>query len=574
MSGQFEIPGLGSSSRPGSSHTHPKPHDEAQPVTSQPSTEMEIDTAAPSEALTISKNDETEKKQSENTDVAVTDAAGSPPSLTSALEAMLGGLDTPQESSATSTQPNGIGQNGESHEQREQNGQEEPEQEQGQGDPEWEEDSSPYESSSDSSSSDDSDDEESEDGKNYKLLGPEETARLLMEMEGGSDDEGEGKAKGANSGAQVRTKNELPEEVVPKPDVVITPEMAITELGVVEHIVENTVVIKAITTGEYQVLDTGSVLCNEDRTVIAAVADLIGNVRQPRYTARFTNGEEIESFGLKLGAKVFYPPSHATYVFTQALREQKGTDASNWHDEEAGDDEMEFSDDEKEAEYKKQLKAKKKGNRGGKGGAGGRGGYSETPSFPAAGGLQYDDGDDDGPYRKLARPSSFAQSQQAPLESGYTNSYANSHGSFRGGRGRGQRGYGYGRGGRGNRGDSRGGHSLPPRPPRGQDYQPQSHQYNYPPGPPPPVANATYPPPPPQFYGAPNGTQQPNAQFPFQWPQNLPQGFVPPPPPQFTGQQAGSNPFFNPGLFAALQNQLQGQPGQQNSQWPGHGGAG
>ncbi|KAI0841428.1 NAF1-domain-containing protein [Hypoxylon sp. FL0890] len=568
MSGQFQIPGLGSSSGSGTSQTHSNPQDEAQHVTSQPSTEMEIDTAAPSETIPTSETVETSKREPENADVAiaVADAPASPPSLTSALEALLGGLDPPQESSATSAQPNSTEQNEQSHEQVEEGDQDE------QGDPEWEMDSSPYESSSDSSSSDDSDEDESEDGKHYKLLGPEETARILMEMEGGSDDEGEGKAKGTSSGAQVRTKNELPEEVVPKPDVVITPEMTITELGVVEHIVENTVVIKAITTGEYQVLDTGSVLCNEDRTVVAAVADLIGNVRQPRYTARFTNEEEIKSFGLDLGAKVFYPPSHATYVFTQALREQKGTDASNWHDEEAGDDEMEFSDDEKEAEYKRQLKAKKKGNRGGKGGAGGQGGYSEAPSFPAAGGLQYDDEDDDGPYRKLARPSSFAQGQQASSESGYTNSHTNSNGSFRGGRGRGQRGYGHGRGGRGNRGDSRGGHSLPPRPPRGQDYQPQSQQYNYPAAPPPPVTNMAYPPPPPQFYGTPSGQQQPNTQFPFQWPQNPPQGFVPPPPPQFTGQQPGSNPYYNPEFFAALQRQL--QAGQQNGQWPGHGGAG
>ncbi|KAI0114219.1 hypothetical protein F4776DRAFT_666882 [Hypoxylon sp. NC0597] len=65
-------------------------------------------------------------------------------------------------------------------------------------------------------------------------------------------------------------------------------------LCIVKHTGKETVVIKAITTGEYQVLDTGSGLCNEDQTVIAVAADLIGNVRQPRYTARFTNEEEIE----------------------------------------------------------------------------------------------------------------------------------------------------------------------------------------------------------------------------------------------------------------------------------------
>lgn len=376
MSGNFEIPGLSISRVPDDSQTQSNAPNEAQPVTSQPATEMDIDTPVPSESTPlpqiseaqIEKSEKSEKPES--SDVAIKDAPPSPPSLTSALEALLGGLDAPpQDPNVSSEQPNGAEQNGQPQEQDEQ------------GDPEWEEDSSPYESSSESSSSDDSDDE-SEDGKNYELLGPEETARILMEMEGGSDDEGEGKAKGNGSGAQVRTKNELPEEVVPKPDVVITPEMTITELGVIEHIVENTAVVKAITTGEYQVLDSGSVLCTEDRTVIAAVADLIGNVRQPRYTARFTNEEEIKSYGLEIGVKIFYPPSHAVYVFTQPLREQKGTDASNWHDEEAGDEEIEFSDDEKEAEHKRQLKAKKKGGRGGKGGVGGRGGHTEASSLP------------------------------------------------------------------------------------------------------------------------------------------------------------------------------------------------
>jgi hypothetical protein len=36
----------------------------------------------------------------------------------------------------------------------------------------------------------------------------------------------------------------------------------------------------------------------------------------------------------------------------------KGSDASNVHDEEVGDDEIEFSDDEAEAMYKRQLKRK------------------------------------------------------------------------------------------------------------------------------------------------------------------------------------------------------------------------
>ncbi|KAI1759427.1 NAF1-domain-containing protein [Hypoxylon sp. FL1150] len=552
MAGLFDIPGLAPLSG------------EETSTPSQPT--------APSNAIPPAQDAEMEDVKPEDVSTVIDEAPASPPSLTSGLEAMLGGLDPqPQEPILAPTQPNTTQQDDQSHEQ---------------GAPEWEEDSSPYESSSDSSSSDDSD-EESEDGKHYELLGPEETARILMEMDGGSDDDGDGKAKGSGSAAQVRTKNELPEEVVPKPDVVITPDMELIELGSIEHIVESTVVVKANTTGEYRVLDTGSVISKEDRTVIAAVADLIGNVLQPRYTARFTNDDEIKAFGLELGTKVFYTPKHASYVFTQALRQQKGTDASNWHDEEPADDEMEFSDDEKEAEYKRQQKAKKKGARGGRGGATGRGGH-ETSSVaaPDVSGLQYDD-DDDGPYKKLARPASLAQGTSAPLESGYTNNHRGN--TYRGGRGRGQRGH-HGRGGhdnRGNRGGARSGHSLPPRPPRGQEYQqPQPQQFNYPAAPPQTPPNMPYAAPP-QFYGSVNGQQgyqahqQPNPQFPFAWPQNIPQGFVPPPPPQFTGQPTGNNmPYYNPDFIQAIsqmQNQMQPQQnsqGQRKGEWPGFGGAG
>ncbi|XXG99350.1 hypothetical protein Hte_005687 [Hypoxylon texense] len=564
MSGLADIPGLA-----------PLPGPEAS---SQSQPTAPASTTLPPHGATV------EDKEQEDTDMATHEAPPSPPSLTSGLEALLGGLDpTPEESTTTPAQPSTTQQNDQSQDQSHEQSHE-------QGDPEWEEDSSPYESSSDSSSSDDSDGD-SEDGKQYELLGPEETARILMEMDVGSDDDGDGKAKGSGSAAQVRTKNELPEEVVPKPDVVITPDMELIELGSVEHIVENTVVVKANTTGEYRVLDSGSVLSTENRTVIAAVADLIGNVLQPRYTARFTNDDEIQAFGLELGTKVFYTPKHASYVFTQSLRQQKGTDASNWHDEEPGDDEMEFSDDEKEAEYKRQQKAKKRGGRGGRGGATGRGGHENPSSLPApeVSSLKYDD-EDDGPYRKLARPASLAQGISAPPESGYANNYAHRGSASRGGRGRGQRGH-HGRGGhdnRGNRGGARSGHSLPPRPPRAQEYQqPQPQQFNYPSTPAQTTPNMPYPAAP-QFYGTANGQQQgyqahqqPNPPFPFAWPANLPQGFVPPPPPQFTGQAAGNNmPYYNQDFIqtiSQMQNQMQNQQnpqGQQRGEWPGFGGAG
>ena len=496
---------------------------------------------------------------------APVEAPPSPPSLTSGLEALLGGLDP------TPAQPEAPAQNGENGTTEEASGEQEH--------PEWEEDSSPIESSSEESSSDSDDD--SEDDKDYPILGPEETARLLMEMEGGSDDDGEGKAKGGSGGGQVRTKNELPEEVIPVPDVKLEPDAKIVELGDVEHIVGNTIVVRANTTGEYQVLDSGSVICTEGRTVIAAVADLIGSVRQPRYTARFTSQEQIAELGLELGSKVFYPPDHATYIFTQALQGEKGTDASNWHDEEAGLDEMEFSDDEKEAEYKRQLKAKRKGGRGGKDGASGRGGGGVKPESsyssqqPVA--LKYDDDDDDddGPYKPLARPPGFGQGPPPhSVETGY-NKYSNNRGAHgnrgrgRGNRGRGNRGGQRGGRGGGGGGGGGGGFSLPPRPQgqfqhhqhQNQDEHQQQHQHQQQPPQPFPFPFPQTP------------------QFPFPWPANMPAMHhppPPPPPPQFGGQQQqqpqpGAGIFFNPAFYnAAAGGQWPGNLGQ--SQGQGHSG--
>ncbi|KAI0404643.1 Gar1/Naf1 RNA binding region-domain-containing protein [Xylaria palmicola] len=536
-----------------------------------------IDSANPQDAALEAVGDE-----------MMVDSPPSPPSLISGLEALLGGLDpqpepahTPSdpnrtaavntlgESNALSTGPNTVAQpresvGGDNGDMDEEN-------------PGWEVDSSPYESSSDSSSSDDSDDD-SDDEKDYKILGPEETARILMEMDGGSDDEGDGKGKGGGSG-MVRTKNEIPEAIIPRPDVEIKPEMEIAELGVIEHFVDNTAVIRANVSGEYQVLDTGSVLCLEDRTVIAALADVIATVREPRYTAGFASEEEIKSFGLEIGTKIFYPPTHANLGLTQVLKANKGTDASNWHDEEVADDEIEFSDDEKEAEHKRQLKAKKRGARGGRDGAASQGGRNDPLTKPpaTAGGLNYDD-DEDGPYRPLARPSGYGQSQsphggnEPPTgASAHPGSGVNRRGDFRGRGGR-------GRAARGNRGgNSRGGHSLPPRPQAqgGQGGQ-GTHNFQQQPaqlfnmsaspfamsGQPGPVF------PPPQQSSQPP-YQQPNQQFPFVWPQNPQAVFYPPPPPQFTGQQGTNEMQFSPQLLAALQNQIQNQQIQNNNQWTG-----
>ena len=336
---------------------------------------------------------------------------------------------------------------------------------------EWEADSSPLESSSDTDTSDLSSSEEDSDEEmegEYSMLGLEEQARILMQGDAASDDEGDDrKAGGKADGAQPRTAHEKLEEVIPKPDITLTNEK-IEELGTVEGIVESTVLVKAKVSGEYQVLESGSLLCLKDRTVVGVVAELFGRVEQPMYTIRFTNDAAIEEAGLSIpGTAVYYvEPPHSTFVFTQPLRSIKGSDASNFHDEEVGDDEMDFSDDEIEAEYKRRLKLKRQGRRDDRGG---RPSYqsdsrkpsgshahdgSATGSAYSSGAMEMNYDDVDEGYTPLPRPSNLHMMAQGlpPQDGRHFQTTSNSRGNDRRrGRGRG-RGHGFdhgrGRGGR------------------------------------------------------------------------------------------------------------------------------
>ncbi|GJN69652.1 hypothetical protein PLICBS_003702 [Purpureocillium lilacinum] len=594
MSG-FQIPGLGQA-KPNESlppvpvdtaiaavaSAGPEEHmPDAESSTAQPT--VLATEAAPSSSHGDGKPAELQDATEAHTateDSMVVDRAESP-SLTSALEAAIGGLGETATETTEATEVIAMTTAEPQPPLQEPAGTVELQNDQGDN-PEWEIDSSPYESSTDSSSSDSSD--EDSDNEGYELLGVEETARLLMDAEaGGSDDEGERGGRSGN-GSQLRTKNELAEEAIPRPDVTITVDMKIEELGSVEHIVENIMLIKAFTPGEYQVLDTGSVLCNADRVVIGAVAETIGKVLQPMYTVRFNSEDEIKELGVELGTKIFYPVDHASFVFTEPLKNMKGSDASNIHDEEVGDDEMEFSDDEKEAEYKRSLKQKKNKNKAGAAGDGGARGGGHRGAHPlrqevsaSSDTLNYDD--DDGPYKPLTRPPGFgaggpsSEPVELPPRSGFHRGGRRGEHRGRGGRGRG----GFGRGGRG-------GGNNPPRDgysqaPHGYGQYPQhAQQPQQQPQQQPAWAGPSHPAPPSQ---AP-APSMPAFGFQFPgWPQPQGQQGVPssgplpppPPPPGWPGQgqqqqqQPGGGAFVNPALLAALMSQMQAQRGGQ--QWGG-----
>lgn len=339
---------------------------------------------------------------------------------------------------------------------------------------EFELDSSPLASDSSSDDSTDTSSSDDSDADDYEMLSPAEQARRLMAEDGGSGDDSKG--KGRKAVAEVpRTLNEKPDELVPKPTVAVTEDMKIEELGLVENVVGNLALIRANISGEYQVLESGSLLCLHDRSVVGVVSETLGRVQQPYYSVRFTNATAIAEAGIEKHTKVFYVAQHSTTVFTQQLKAFKGSDASNLHDEEVGDDELEFSDDEAEAEHKRQVKLQRMAKRTARdsqpdgfsrgpqqrpGGPGPRlnGGLppvQENPPNSAKTVLNYDDADgmnvdgnedEDGLYTPLTRPSNLHEilSGKAPP----MNKYAN--------RGNSSRGRGDGTGGNRGRGDNRG----------------------------------------------------------------------------------------------------------------------
>lgn len=281
---------------------------------------------------------------------------------------------------------------------------------------EFELDSSPIHTTSD-----DTDDE------NYEMLDPAELSRRLIQEDGGSDDEGGVKVGHGAKSAPLRTLNEKPEEVVPKPDVAITGDMNILEAGIVETLVGNEISIAANASGEHQVLDAGTILCLQDRSVIGQIAETFGPVQRPYYIVRFTNAAAISEAGIYHRTKVFWVEKYANRVFTQNLS-VKGSDASNVHDEEVADAEIEFSDDEAEAEHKRRLKEAKQSTRGGQQAS--NDGISKTAPYgcvhnprPDIGPSQTHDSSimnyDDELYTPLPRPSDLhhaAGGGEAPVE--------------------------------------------------------------------------------------------------------------------------------------------------------------
>ncbi|KAL3624736.1 hypothetical protein CASFOL_031404 [Castilleja foliolosa] len=228
------------------------------------------------------------------------------------------------------------------------------------------ESSSSSSSSSDSSSSDEEEGEDSEAMRGEKKVKKEEETDLeegeimLSDTEGlvgwsdNEDDEDESVMTGP-----IKSKNELTVlPPVPSVSVTLEPHHQTLPVGVILSIVGAQVIVEGVE--KHNPLSESSILwITESRLPLGIIDEIFGPVKNPYYIVRYNSESEVPA-GIEQGTLISFVQEFANHVLNDKSLYQKGYDASGENDEELSD-ELEFSDDEKEAEYRKMIKMKKRG---------------------------------------------------------------------------------------------------------------------------------------------------------------------------------------------------------------------
>ncbi|XP_051976275.1 H/ACA ribonucleoprotein complex non-core subunit NAF1-like [Xyrauchen texanus] len=175
----------------------------------------------------------------------------------------------------------------------------------------------------------------------------------------------DGVAKGHGKGlAPVQTQDGLLLEDLPAVEnltISLTGDTEIEPVGMISSIVERLVIVESFK--NTPPLNEDSVLFSKDRNSIGKVFEVFGPVCQPYYVLRFNSHEDIDQKDLKIRDLVYFAPKikdFTDYIFTEQLKETKGSDASWKNDQEPPPEALDFSDDEQERLAKQKLKEQKR----------------------------------------------------------------------------------------------------------------------------------------------------------------------------------------------------------------------
>ncbi|KAL1362969.1 hypothetical protein HN51_011175 [Arachis hypogaea] len=231
--------------------------------------------------------------------------------------------------------------------------------------------SSSEESGSGDSDSDDDDEEEEENGEDAdadveveegEIDGSdddddgEKMVSWIMEDDGGDGDDDEADVGG---GEPIKSKNEL-EDLPPVPPINVTlePSHQMRPVGVVMSKLGAKVIVEGVE--KHDPLSEGSILwITESRKPLGLIDEIFGPVKNPYYVVRYNSENEVPT-EVQGGTSISFVPEFANYVLNNKDLYKKGYDASGANDEELSD-ELEFSDDEKEAEYRRMQRMAKRG---------------------------------------------------------------------------------------------------------------------------------------------------------------------------------------------------------------------
>ncbi|PKU84615.1 hypothetical protein MA16_Dca015474 [Dendrobium catenatum] len=167
-----------------------------------------------------------------------------------------------------------------------------------------------------------------------------------------SDEETEG-PKGP-----IRSKHEV-EDLPPVPivEVSIQPHHQMLPVGIISSIISNRVIVEGSVV--HNPLNEGSILwVTETRLPLGLVDEIFGPVKNPYYVVRYNTEEDVPA-GIRVAMAISFVGEFASHILNDKDLYKKGYDASGDNDEEV-DNEVEFSDDEKEQEYKKSQREGKR----------------------------------------------------------------------------------------------------------------------------------------------------------------------------------------------------------------------
>ncbi|KAH8993936.1 NAF1-domain-containing protein [Lactarius akahatsu] len=220
-------------------------------------------------------------------------------------------------------------------------------------------------SDSSASDSDPSSDSDSDNVRENDASKKTPVKRRVADEDDEDDEEGDAVA----AAVTLRTKNELPEpDIMIPPIAQVEPDEQLEKVGEIMNIVNNNVVVvkgEASSTrrASEHALDSETLLVYEDRKVLGYIHETFGPTYQPMYQVKFNSAHPLDLNEARVSRPVFHVPARSKYVFVTELTKLRGSDASNVHDEEPAEYELEFSDDEAEATYKAKLRERRHGSR-------------------------------------------------------------------------------------------------------------------------------------------------------------------------------------------------------------------